>query len=75
MKIQRIVLPYDMPYASPSGGVGGTLIFSYLRRLGSFFLLKISSFKIFWGFQKNEYFLGYEDLKNIFGAITKLDII
>ena len=33
----------------------GTLIFSYIRRLGSFFLFKIS---IFTSFQKNKYFFG-----------------
>ena len=35
-------------------------------------------FQIFGGFQKNEYFLGYEDFVNIFGGggvITKLDYI
>ena len=51
----------------------GTLIFSYMRGLGLFFGLKILNFSIFGGFQKNEYFLGYEDLVDIFGVITKLD--
>ena len=37
---------------------GGTLIFSYIRRLGPFFGLKILNFNIFGGFQKNEYFWG-----------------
>ena len=45
---------------------GGTLIFSYIRRLGSFFGFKIMNFIIFWGFQKNEYFLGYEYFVDIF---------
>ena len=31
---------------------GGTLIFSYIRRLGLFFGFKILNFNIFWGFQK-----------------------
>ena len=35
---------------------GGTLIFSYI----------ILNFNIFGGFQKNEYFLGYEDFVIIF---------
>ena len=42
------------------GGGGGTLIFSHIRRLGSFLGFKILNFNIFWGIQKklNEYFLG-----------------
>ena len=43
-----------------------TLIFSYIRRLGSFFGFKILNFNIFWGFQKNKYFLGYEDFVDTF---------
>ena len=39
-------------------GGGGTLIFSHIRRLGTFFGFKILNFNIFWGLQKNEYFLG-----------------
>ena len=31
---------------------GGTLIFSYIRRLGPFFGVKFLNFNIFWGFQK-----------------------
>ena len=54
------------------GGGGGTLIFSHIRRLGPFFGFKILNFNIFWGFQKNEYFWGYEDFVAIFwGVITK----
>ena len=48
----------------PGGGGGGggvTLIFSYIRRLGPFFGLKISNFNILFGFQRNKYFLGYEE--------------
>ena len=37
---------------------GGTLIFSYIRRLGSFFLVQNFEFHYFFDFQKNEYFLG-----------------
>ena len=32
------------------------------------------NFKIFWAFQKNEYFLGYGDFVDIFGLLSqKLD--
>ena len=48
------------------GPRGGTLIFSYMRRLGPFFGVKILNFNIFWGFQKNKYFLGCEDFVVIF---------
>ena len=44
------------------GGGGGTLTFSYIRRLGPFFGVKFLNFNIFWGFQKNEYFLGMKIL-------------
>ena len=53
----------DQPTAP---GEGGTLIFSYIRRLGSFFGFKTLNFNIFGGFQKNEYFWGYEDFVDIF---------
>ena len=45
---------------------GGTLTFLYIRRLGLFFGFKILNFNIFGGFQKNKYFLGYEDFVDIF---------
>ena len=53
----------------PQGG--DTLIFSYIRRLGSFFAFKILNFNILGGgggggFQKNKYFLGCEDFVDIF---------
>ena len=54
------------------GGGGGTLIFSDIRRLGSFFLFKILKFNIFGGFQKNDYFLGYEDFTDIFWGHHKI---
>ena len=39
-------------------GGGGTLIFAYIRRLGSFFWgFKILNINIFGGFQQNKYFL------------------
>ena len=54
----------------------GTLIFSYIRRLGSLFGgFKILNFNIFGGFQKNEYFLGYEYFVDIFGGHQTLDYI
>ena len=57
-------------------GGGDTLIFSYIRRLGFFCGgFKILNFNIFGGFQKNEYFWGYEDFVEIFWVITKLDYI
>ena len=37
---------------------GGTLIFSYIRRLGPFFGVKFLNFNIFWGFQKYDFFGG-----------------
>ena len=63
-------------YQLYSPGVGGTLIFSHIRRIGSFFGgFKILNFNIFWGFQKISIFLGYEDFVDIFLVITKLDYI
>ena len=53
-----------MLIAQGEGG-GGTLIFSYIGRLGSFFWGggggQNFEFQYFGGFQKDEYFLGYED--------------
>ena len=43
------------------GGDGGTLIFSYIRRLSLF-----SEFQYFLGFSENEYFFGYENFVDIF---------
>ena len=51
---------------------GGSLIFSYIRRLGSFFGFKILNFNIFGGFQKNKYFLGYEDFVDIFWGSSQI---
>ena len=50
------------------GGRGGegTLIFSYIRRLGSFFLLKILNFNIFGGFSEKNIFFVYENFVDIF---------
>ena len=50
--------------------MGGTLIFSYIRRLGAgpFLAFKILNFNIFEGFQKNEYFWGMEILWIFLGS-------
>ena len=60
-------------------GGGGTLIFSYIRRLGPFFGSKILNFNIFFslflgggGFRKMNIFGG---LKNIFGVLEIPDIL
>ena len=58
-------------YGPAPGGGGGTLIFSCIRRLGSFFWVKNFEFQYFWGFQKNEYFWGYEDFVDILGGHHK----
>ena len=52
----QIIESVDVPV--PGGGGGGTLIFSHIRRLGLFFWVQNSELQYFWGFQKNEYFLG-----------------
>ena len=55
---------------------GGTLIFSCIRRLGSFFWFKILNFNIFWGFQEKIIFWGgMRILWIVFGVITKLNYI
>ena len=53
---------------------GGGLKVLYIRRLGLFFEFKILNFNIFWGFQKNEYFLGYEDFVDIFWGHHKIGL-
>ena len=45
---------------------GGTLIFSHIRRLRHFWGVRNSEFQYFMSFQKNEYFLRYEDFVDIF---------
>ena len=45
---------------------GGTLIFSHIRRPGPFLRVKILNYNILDGFQENEYFLGYEEIVDIF---------
>ena len=47
---------------------------SYIRRLGSFFGVQTFEFQYFCGFQKNEYFLGYEDFVDIFLGHHKIEL-
>ena len=68
-------------YINPlGGGGGGTLILSYIRKLGSFLGFEIFEFQyfFFWGggggVQKNEYFWGYEDFVDFLGVITKFGL-
>ena len=63
-------LPRRTRYAAQEGGGGAgvTLIFSYTRRLRPFLGVQKFNFSMFWGFQRNEYFLGYEDFVNILGV-------
>ena len=53
---------------------GGTLIFSYIRRLGTFFWVQNFEFKYFLGFQKNLYFFGCEDFVDIFWGHLKIGL-
>ena len=59
------------------GGGGGTLIFSHICRLRLFLRVRNSEFQYFFGFQKNENCLGYEDCGAFYwggggGVITKM---
>ena len=51
-------------------GGGDTLIFSYIRRLGSFLGVQNFEFQYFWEFPKKKYFLGYEDV-DFFGGSSQ----
>ena len=51
------------------------LIFSYIHRLGPFLGVQDFEFQYFGGFQKNEYFLRYDDFVDILGVIPKFDYI
>ena len=57
---------------SPGGGGGGTLIFLYIHRLGSFFLVQNFEFQYFWGFSEKKKIWGGG---YFFWVITKLDYI
>ena len=52
--------------------MGGTLIFTCIRRLWSFFGVQNFDFQYFWGFQKNKYFFRYENFVDIFGGLPKI---
>ena len=55
-------------------GGGGSLIFSYIRRLGSFFMVQIFEHQYFWGFSEKLIFLGvWKFCRYFFGVIQKLD--
>ena len=76
VNLQPATLPSQVYHSTtePQRPGGGTLIFSYIHRLGPFFGGRILNFNIFGGFQKNEYFFGYEHFVDIFlGVIPKLD--
>ena len=54
-------------------GWGGTLIFSYIRRLESFLGVQHFDFQYyFFGFQKKNIFGGYEDFVDIFGTLSQI---
>ena len=55
-----------MMAARSQGGGGGTQIFSYIRKLGPFFGVQNFEFRYFLGFQKNNFFWGYENFVDIF---------
>ena len=50
---------------------GGTLILSYIHKLGSFFGFNIFNFNVILGFQKNKYFWGMKIFWILLGVITK----
>ena len=59
----------------PKGGAWGTLIFSYIRRLGSFLWGQNFEFQyFFFGFQKNKYFFGCDDFVDIFWGHHKIGL-
>ena len=83
-QIQPILIINIVQSTSQGGGGGGrgTLIFSYIHRLGSFLGFKIVNFNIFGVFQKMSIFWGMKILWIYFfffwgggGIITKLDYI
>ena len=60
----------------PQGGGGGTLIFSYIRRLGTFLGVQNFEFQYFLGFHKKIIFLWVCRFCGYFwGVIKKLDYI
>ena len=75
--MKSLVLATMIETPGGGGGGGGTLIFSHIRRLGLFLgVQKILNFNIFWGFQKNEYFLGGMKILWIFlGGHHKIGLV
>ena len=62
-KINFLIMPtyleaYYSPRGGGGGGGGGGTLLSYISRLGLIFGVQNFEFQYFWGFQKNEYFLG-----------------
>ena len=58
-----------------TGPQGGTLIFSYIRRLGSFFWVKYCEFQYFWGFsEKINMFWGMKILWIFLGGHHKIGL-
>ena len=60
------------PMGGGGGGGGGTLIFSYIRRLGSFFGVQNFEFQDFLGFRKINIFLGMKILWIFFWGHHKI---
>ena len=50
---------------------GGTLIFSYIRRLRSLLGVQNFKFQYFWEVSEKLIFLGYEDYVDIFGGSSQ----
>ena len=65
--ISSFIRPWGGYQPGGGGGEGGVLWYFHTY-LGSAHLwgFKILNFNIFWGFQKNKYFLEYEDFVDIF---------
>ena len=53
---------------------GGTLIFSYIRRLGPFLAVQNFEFQYFSGFSEKWIFWGYKDFVDIFGGSSKIGL-
>ena len=59
---------------SRSFSQGGTLIFSYMRRLGSFFGVQNFEFQYLRGFSEKRIFWGYQDFVDIFWGHHKIGL-
>ena len=69
-KMPLIDVHADVSTSTPRG----TLIFSHIRRLRIFWGSNFK-FQYFGFFQKNEYFLGYEDFVDIFGGHPNIGLV